>query len=98
VLAFWGAQLAGAVVVPVNTRFKPAEVDYVVEDSGATLVVDPDHPAPEGDPHAVDDLGPGDLAAIFYTSGTTGFGGGRGGQRRASVAASSVRERTPSLR
>jgi long-chain acyl-CoA synthetase len=73
VLAFWGAQLAGAVVVPVNTRFKPAEVDYVVEDSGATLVVDPDHPAPEGDTDAVDDLAPGDLAAIFYTSGTTGF-------------------------
>ena len=30
VLAFWGAQLAGVVAVPVNTRFKEPEVDYVV--------------------------------------------------------------------
>src|SRR5207302_10551139 len=35
VLAFFGAQLAGAVVVPVNTRFKESEVTYVIEDSGA---------------------------------------------------------------
>src|SRR3954452_10094878 len=35
VLAFWGTQLAGGVVVPVNTRFKETEVDYVVSDSGA---------------------------------------------------------------
>ena len=27
VLAFWGAQLAGVVAVPVNTRFTEAEVD-----------------------------------------------------------------------
>src|SRR4051794_19763958 len=29
VLAFWGAQLAGAVAVPVNTRFTAPEVEYV---------------------------------------------------------------------
>ena len=34
-LAFWGTVLAGAVVVPVNLRFIPEEVAYVVEDSGA---------------------------------------------------------------
>ncbi len=33
-LAFWGAQLAGAVVVPVNTRFKDSEAQYVIDDSG----------------------------------------------------------------
>src|SRR3954454_7506832 len=33
VLAFFGAQLAGAIVVPVNTRFAEDEVTYVVEDS-----------------------------------------------------------------
>src|SRR6059058_4555252 len=38
VLAFWGAQLLGAVVVPVNTRFAQAEVTYVLEDSGASYV------------------------------------------------------------
>jgi long-chain acyl-CoA synthetase len=73
VLAFWGALMAGAVVVPVNTRFKDAEVDYVVEDSGSRYVFTPDAPLPDGDPYAVDDLAPDDLAAIFYTSGTTGF-------------------------
>ncbi len=70
VLAFWGAQLAGAVVVPVNTRFKDAEVQYVIDDSGASYVFGP---LPDGEPTIVDDLGPDELAAIFYTSGTTGF-------------------------
>src|SRR5262249_33697417 len=30
-LAFWGIQLAGAVAVPVNTRFSEAEATYVIE-------------------------------------------------------------------
>ena len=70
VLAFWGAQLAGAVVVPVNTRFKDSEVEYLLDDSGATYVFGE---LPDGEPLVVEDLGPDDLAAIFYTSGTTGF-------------------------
>ena len=73
VLAFWGAQLAGLVTVPVNTRFTESEVDYVVTNSGAAHVFRPGAPLPDGDPIAVDDLKPSDLAAIFYTSGTTGF-------------------------
>ncbi len=73
VLAFWGTQLAGAVVVPVNTRFKESEVDYVVSDSGAAHVFAPDVALPEGEPFVVEDLEPEELAAIFYTSGTTGF-------------------------
>jgi long-chain acyl-CoA synthetase len=73
VLAFWGAQLAGVAVVPVNTRFKEAEVEYVVTDSGAAHVFKPGVALPDGEPLAVDDLGQEDLAAIFYTSGTTGF-------------------------
>src|SRR5688572_7941512 len=71
--AFYGVQLAGAVAVPVNNRFTESEVDYVVSDSGAKLVVEPGAALPDGDPVIVDDLGPRDLAAIFYTSGTTGF-------------------------
>jgi acyl-CoA synthetase (AMP-forming)/AMP-acid ligase II len=71
VLAFWGAQMAGAVVVPVNTRFASDEVSYVVDDSGASVVID--GPLPDGEPRVHDDAGPDDLAAIFYTSGTTGF-------------------------
>jgi long-chain acyl-CoA synthetase len=73
VLAFFGVQLLGAVVVPVNTRFTDEEVAYVVQDSGAALTFAPDAPLPDGKPVAVEDLAPEDLAAIFYTSGTTGF-------------------------
>ena len=50
VLAFWGAQLAGAVVVPVNTRFADQEVAYVVDDSGASYVFMPDADLPDGEP------------------------------------------------
>src|SRR3954451_13190360 len=40
VLAFFGVQLLGAVVVPVNMRFKESEVAYVIEDSGAAFTFD----------------------------------------------------------
>jgi long-chain acyl-CoA synthetase len=73
VLAFFGAQMLGAVVVPVNTRLAEEEVAYVLEDSGAVFTFGADEPLPQGEPVAIDDLGPDDLAAIFYTSGTTGF-------------------------
>ncbi len=73
VLAFFGAQLLGAVVVPVNTRFTEEEVAYVVSDSGASYTFEPGAALPDGEPVAGEDLGPDDLAAIFYTSGTTGF-------------------------
>ncbi|MCW3070025.1 MAG: putative fatty-acid--CoA ligase [Solirubrobacterales bacterium] len=73
VIAFFGAQLAGAVVVPVNTRFTEEEASYVVGDSEAAFTFSPQAALPDGPPTAVQDLGPHDLAAIFYTSGTTGF-------------------------
>ena len=73
VYAFWGTLLAGAVVVPVNTRFAEPEVRYVVEDSGAAYVVEPGAALPDGDPLEVTDQAHTDLAGIFYTSGTTGF-------------------------
>jgi long-chain acyl-CoA synthetase len=73
VLAFFGAQLLGAVVVPVNTRFTEQEVAYLVEDAGCAFTFAPEAPLPDGAPVVVDDLAPEDLAAIFYTSGTTGF-------------------------
>ena len=56
VLAFWGAQLAGAVAVPVNTRFKEPEVQYVVSDSGARHVFRPRDALPDGEPAVVEDL------------------------------------------
>jgi acyl-CoA synthetase (AMP-forming)/AMP-acid ligase II len=72
-LAFFGTQLAGAIVVPVNTRFSEPEVEYVVGDSGAAYVIEAGRSLPDGDPVAAEGLRPDDLAAIFYTSGTTGF-------------------------
>lgn len=71
--AFFGILMAGAVVVPVNTRFTDTEAKYVIEDSGAMRVIAPGEPLPDGAPHVVADLGLADLAGIFYTSGTTGF-------------------------
>jgi long-chain acyl-CoA synthetase len=73
VLAFFGAQLIGAVVVPVNTRFAEDEVAYVLSDSGATFTFAPGAELPDGEPAVLEDLAPDELAAIFYTSGTTGF-------------------------
>jgi long-chain acyl-CoA synthetase len=73
VLAFLGAVLADAIVVPVNTRFTDSEADYVVTDSGAKHVFLPGAALPDGAPLVVDDAEPGGPAAIFYTSGTTGF-------------------------
>ncbi len=73
VLAFFAIQMLGAVVVPVNTRFTEEEVAYVLEDSGASYTFAPGAELPDGDPAPAAELGPDDLAAIFYTSGTTGF-------------------------
>ena len=49
VLAFFGAVLADAIVVPVNTRFTEEEADYVVTDSGAKHVFMPGAALPSGD-------------------------------------------------
>jgi long-chain acyl-CoA synthetase len=73
VLAFFGSQMLGAVVVPVNTRFTEDEVAYVVEDSGARYTFAAGAPLPVGEPVEPETLGSDELAAIFYTSGTTGF-------------------------
>jgi long-chain acyl-CoA synthetase len=72
-LSFLGTLLAGGVAVPVNTRFTDPEVDYVVTDSGASVVLGPGTSMPDGAAYADDSLTPDDLGAIFYTSGTTGF-------------------------
>ena len=72
-VAFWGTLMSGAIVVPVNTRFSEPEVEYVITDSGSRFVYMPDQALPWGDPFVVDGLTQPDVAAIFYTSGTTGF-------------------------
>src|SRR5215471_3266339 len=48
-VAFWGIQMAGAIAVPVNTRFTEAEAEYVINDSGSKQVLLPGKPLPSGD-------------------------------------------------
>ncbi|MEQ1787737.1 MAG: AMP-binding protein [Acidimicrobiales bacterium] len=64
---------AGALPAPVNDQMRRDEIAHVVQDSGAALVlrsavaVDGSPPLMEGHRAAADDV-----AALFYTSGTTG--------------------------
>lgn len=73
VLAFWGTQLAGGIAVPVNTRLAGQEIDHVIRDSGAGIIVEPREALPDGEPFVHDAATAGDVAALFYTSGTTGL-------------------------
>jgi long-chain acyl-CoA synthetase len=82
-----GALRAGLVVVPVNTAYTDPELQYVLTDSGASLLVAaagrspvagvpvlPGPPDADGPvPDVPGDPGdPGDPAFLAYTSGTTG--------------------------
>ncbi|MDR3658572.1 MAG: class I adenylate-forming enzyme family protein [Mycobacterium sp.] len=72
VLAFWGTVMAGGVAVAVNTRSVQPEVEFVLGDSGAHVDLAADTPLPDGRPYVTEQLGRTDIAALFYTSGTTG--------------------------
>ena len=84
VVAVMGALRAGLVVVPVNTAYTDPEVEHLVTDSGARLLVAGAARAelagvpvgvgpPESDGPAPDDPDdPDALALLAYTSGTTG--------------------------
>lgn len=72
-VAFFAIQMAGAVAVPVNTRFTESEIEYVVTDSGSKYIFLPGKPLPQGNSLVVENQEQRDVAAIFYTSGTTGF-------------------------
>jgi len=72
VLAFWGTVMAGGVAVAVNTRSAPPEVEFVLDDSGARVDLAADTPLPDGQPYVTEELTRTDVAALFYTSGTTG--------------------------
>lgn len=67
------AARAGTLPAPVNDQMRPEEIAHVVQDSGATLVLrgasEVDGAEPLAAAHRAD---PGDVAALFYTSGTTG--------------------------
>lgn len=71
-LAFWGTLMSGAVPVAVNTRSTKAEIDFLLRDCGAKVDLAPPTRLPDADPYVERELSLNDLAAIFYTSGTTG--------------------------
>ncbi|UDY38065.1 class I adenylate-forming enzyme family protein [Dermatobacter hominis] len=71
------AARAGRVPAPVNPQMRPAEVDHVIADSGASLVVRGatemmSGPGSRSTPKPPAEPSPDDVAALFYTSGTTG--------------------------
>ena len=79
VLLYLASLRAGLVYVPLNTAYTAAELDYFVGDAEPALVVAPGRLglaelAAEAAPgeFATVARGPDDLAAILYTSGTTG--------------------------
>ncbi len=64
---------AGRVPAPVNSQMSASEVDHVVADSGASLVVrSADDVASDERFGAAVEADPSDVGALFYTSGTTG--------------------------
>lgn len=93
-IGVWGAWIAGAAVVPVNSRLHPSEAGWIAENAGARVALVSDKIGQElagasdvariaaastdmsaaraCDPLPVEPRLPGDLAWLFYTSGTTG--------------------------
>jgi long-chain acyl-CoA synthetase len=67
------AARSGRIAAPVNNQMRKDEIAHVVADSGATLVlktaVSVDNADSNADAHKA---APTDVAALFYTSGTTG--------------------------
>ena len=86
---YFGALRAGLVALPVNTSYTIAEIEHVVTDGGARVLLtsaedldlaehvivagSPSYLALLSDEREVDAIGGGeDLAALLYTSGTSG--------------------------
>ncbi len=84
IVAALGTHLAGAALVPINTRFKDREAAFILERSGARVLFT-DRDTALAAPHIVRlpwttfegapfeaDVAPDDLSDVMFTSGTTG--------------------------
>ena len=75
---YLGALRAGLVAVPVNPSYTQREIEHLISDSGADLLLDPDSartllagaPTTGDDPRR--DRSGTELAVLLYTSGTSG--------------------------
>jgi long-chain acyl-CoA synthetase len=103
---YLGVPAAGFVLVPVNSRLAPAEMQAILADAGVSvLFADADYPgaadvkrvltmpgdyedliATAGEVPLGDGVAENDLAALFYTSGTTGAAKGAMHTHRTLVA------------
>lgn len=79
-LACFAVARAGGIPAPVNDQMTEVEIDHVIADAGASLVIrstaDLDAPRPSrrrGRARAGGSSSTGAPAALFYTSGTTGM-------------------------
>ncbi len=64
---------AGRLPAPVNSQMAEAEIQHVVQDSGASLVVGAAAELDDGIPlRSAEPADPKEVGALFYTSGTTG--------------------------
>ena len=64
--------MAGGIAVAVNTRSAAPEVEFVLDDAGVKVNLAPQAALPDGEPYVKAGLRHADVAAMFYTSGTTG--------------------------
>jgi long-chain acyl-CoA synthetase len=71
VVAFLGTLRAGLMAIPVNPGFTPRELNHVLADSGADVVITS---APElaSAPGPLPEVDPAQVAILLYTSGTEG--------------------------
>jgi malonyl-CoA/methylmalonyl-CoA synthetase len=77
IMAYLGVLKAGAVFLPLNSAYTPAEVDYFLGDAEPkAFITDPPAWVAEARSHApraeTVARAAGDLASLIYTSGTTG--------------------------
>ncbi|MFD0891961.1 AMP-binding protein, partial [Streptosporangium algeriense] len=72
VVALLGVAMSGAAYLPVDPEYPQARVSYVIEDSGAALVLTGLDDLPPASGRPLSGPRPGDTAYVLYTSGSTG--------------------------